>query len=97
MHIDFIHGGSTDLELHFDFSEETEEEIRKQLELNGRANPEFEYAYFREDGVRCTVIRNTVAIRPAEQPGETALTFWRRRCLNTPGPANEHFSYRSYQ
>ena len=66
MHIDFIHGGISDLELHFDFPRQTEEEIRWQLEREGRADPEFEYAYFREDGERCTVIRNTVAIRAAE-------------------------------
>jgi len=35
-----------------------------ELERDGRATPTFEYGYFRKDGVRCTVIRNTVAIRP---------------------------------
>ena len=35
-----------------------------ELERDGRATPTFEYGYVRKDGVRCTVIRNTVAIRP---------------------------------
>ena len=35
-----------------------------QLDSEGRATPTFEYGYVRSDGVRCTVIRNTVAIRP---------------------------------
>lgn len=65
MHIDFISGGSSNLELRFEFPRHTEDDIRLQLERDGRANPEFEYAYFREDGERCTVIRNTVAIRSA--------------------------------
>jgi hypothetical protein len=34
------------------------------LERDGRSTPTFEYGYIRSDGVRCTVIRNTVAIRP---------------------------------
>lgn len=71
MHIDFIHGGTSDLELRFDFPEATEAAIRKELERDGRASPEFEYAYYREDGERCTVIRNTVAIRPAQQQLKT--------------------------
>jgi hypothetical protein len=47
----------------FSYSEQ-EAAIRIELEREGRSTPTFEYGYFRKDGVRCTVIRNTVAIRP---------------------------------
>ena len=71
MHIDFVHGGSSDLELNFEFPRQTEEKIRTQLKADGRANAEFEYAYVRDDGVRCTLIRNTVAIRAASSRTDT--------------------------
>ncbi|HZF24835.1 MAG TPA: hypothetical protein VEZ88_01125 [Steroidobacteraceae bacterium] len=64
MCIDFERGGSTDLELRFDFQPELEAQIRRELETSGRATPTFEYGYHLADGSRCTVIRNTVAIRP---------------------------------
>lgn len=64
MAISFDHGGNSDLEMRFALTPEQEKEIRIQLETEGRATPTFEYAYVRKDGVRCTVIRNTVAIRP---------------------------------
>lgn len=64
MSIEFERGGSTDLELRFDFPAGLEIEIRRELETVGRATPTFEYGYHLADGSRCTVIRNTVAIRP---------------------------------
>ncbi len=64
MSISFDHGGTTDLEMRFTLTQEQENDIRMQLERKGRATPTFEYGYVRKDGVRCTVIRNTVAIRP---------------------------------
>jgi len=64
MQIAFEHGGNSDLEMRFSLTWEQEAAIRIELERDGRATPTFEYGYFRKDGVRCTVIRNTVAIRP---------------------------------
>jgi hypothetical protein len=64
MTISFDHGGNSDLEMRFTLTPEQEAAIRIQLEAEGRATPTFEYGYVRKDGVRCTVIRNTVAIRP---------------------------------
>jgi hypothetical protein len=64
MSISFDHGGNSDLEMRFSLTPEQEKDIRMQLENEGRATPTFEYGYVRGDGVRCTVIRNTVAIRP---------------------------------
>jgi hypothetical protein len=64
MSISFDHGGNSDLEMRFALTPDQEQEIRMQLESEGRATPTFEYGYVRSDGVRCTVIRNTVAIRP---------------------------------
>jgi acyl-coenzyme A thioesterase PaaI-like protein len=64
MSISFDHGGNSDLELRFFLTAEQERDIRMELEKNGRSTPTFEYAYVRKDNVRCTVVRNTVAIRP---------------------------------
>src|SRR4051812_23458456 len=64
MAISFDHGGNSDLEMRFSLTPEQEADIRIELEREGRSTPSFEYGYFRRDGVRCTVIRNTVAIRP---------------------------------
>jgi acyl-coenzyme A thioesterase PaaI-like protein len=64
MIISFDHGGNSDLEMRFSLTSEQEAAIRIELERDGRSTPIFEYGYFRKDGVRCTVIRNTVAIRP---------------------------------
>lgn len=62
--LDFIRGGSTDLELRFDFPAEQERAIRAELDDRGRATPVFEYGYYLADGTLCTRILNTVAIRP---------------------------------
>jgi acyl-coenzyme A thioesterase PaaI-like protein len=64
MAVSFDHGGNSDLEMRFSLATEQEKAIRLELERDGRSTPTFEYGYFRSDGVRCTVIRNTVAIRP---------------------------------
>jgi hypothetical protein len=64
MTISFDHGGNSDLEMRFSLTPGQENDIRIALQNEGRATPTFEYGYIREDGVRCTVVRNTVAIRP---------------------------------
>ena len=62
--IDFQHEGNSDLELRFEFSPEIEQQITDDLALKGRSTPVFEYGFYRNDGVRCSKIVNTVAIRP---------------------------------
>lgn len=64
MTVVFEHGGTTDLELRFEFSPQQEAAIRAELAAKGRATPEFLYGFFLRDGTLCTTIRNTVAIRP---------------------------------
>jgi acyl-coenzyme A thioesterase PaaI-like protein len=64
MHMDFEHGGSTDLELRFDLPPELESRIGEELARDGRSTPSFEYGFHLADGTRCTRIVNTVAIRP---------------------------------
>ena len=64
MHMDFEHGGGTDLELRFDFPPELEARIGEELARDGRSTPSFEYGFHLADGTRCTRIVNTVAIRP---------------------------------
>ena len=64
MSISFDHGGNSDLEMRFNLTSAQEQAIRLELERDGRSTPTFEYGYVRSDGVRCTVVRNTVAIRP---------------------------------
>ncbi|MDX1442230.1 MAG: PaaI family thioesterase [Gammaproteobacteria bacterium] len=81
MSVDFQVGGSTDLELRFDFPPEMEKAIAAELEERGRATPTFEYGFYLADGRLCTKITNTVAIRPkgyvkATTPG--ADDEWRR-------------------
>jgi acyl-coenzyme A thioesterase PaaI-like protein len=64
MTVSFDHGGNSDLEMRFSLTPDQEEAIRMELARDGRSTPTFEYGYVRKDGMRCTVIRNTVAIRP---------------------------------
>jgi acyl-coenzyme A thioesterase PaaI-like protein len=64
MTIDFQHGGNSDLEMRFTLLRETEDSIRRELATSGRATPTFEYGFYRRDGTRCTLVANTVAIRP---------------------------------
>ena len=63
-HIDFQHEGNSDLELRFEFSSEIEQQIKDDLVEKGRSTPVFEYGFYRKDGVRCSKVVNTVAIRP---------------------------------
>ena len=62
--VDFERGGSTDLELRFEFPADLEASIRTTLAREQRATPSFEYGFYLTDGTRCTRIINTVAIRP---------------------------------
>lgn len=62
--IDFRAIGNTDLELRFDFDPAQEARIRAELAATGRNNPVFEFGFYRADGVLCTHVTNTVAIRP---------------------------------
>jgi acyl-coenzyme A thioesterase PaaI-like protein len=64
MTVSFELGGTTDLELRFEMSAEQEAAIRAELERRGRATPEFVYGFYLTDGRQCTMVRNTVAIRP---------------------------------
>ena len=64
MNVDFQKGGSTDLELRFEMSKEQEAAVAAELQAKGRATPTFEYGYYLKDGSLCTLIKNTVAIRP---------------------------------
>lgn len=61
---DFIRVGNSDLVLHFDFTAEQAEAIRRELDEHGRSTPCFDMSYVRADGRVCTLIKNTVAIRP---------------------------------
>lgn len=62
--VDFRHVGNSDLELRFEFPPELEQQIREELEQRGRSTPTFEYGFYRADGVCCSVVKSTVAIRP---------------------------------
>ncbi len=64
--LDFIRPGNSDLLLHFDFDPGQKHAIAEELARNGRADPVFEMAYYRQDGEKCTLIWNTVAIRKPE-------------------------------
>ncbi len=64
MTVDFQKGGSTDLELRFTMPPDQEAAIARELAENGRATPTFEYGFYLTDGSLCTLIKNTVAIRP---------------------------------
>jgi acyl-coenzyme A thioesterase PaaI-like protein len=64
MSVDFQKGGSTDLELRFQMDPVQEAAIAAELREKGRATPTFEYGYYLADGSLCTLIKNTVAIRP---------------------------------
>lgn len=62
--LDFRRPGETDLELRFRFEPAVEERIREDLARKGRSTPSFEFGYHLADGRLCTVVHNTVAIRP---------------------------------
>ena len=61
--VDFRYIGNSDLELRFEFSKDIETQIHTDLAHKGRSTPTFEYGFYRSDGVECTHIKNTVAIR----------------------------------
>ena len=62
--VDFKYEGNSHLELRFEFSEAIENQIREELASKGRSNPSFEFGFYRADGVCCTLVKSTVAIRP---------------------------------
>lgn len=64
MSIDFVAEGTSDLELRFEFDPLVDQQIRDELAQRGRSTPQFEYGFYRRDGVLCSRITNTVAIRP---------------------------------
>lgn len=64
MSIDFVAQGTSDLELRFVFDPALDRQIREELASRGRSTPQFEYGFYRQDGVLCTRVKNTVAIRP---------------------------------
>jgi hypothetical protein len=43
---------------------EQEAAIAAELKAKGRSTPSFDYGYYLADGSLCTLIKNTVAIRP---------------------------------
>ena len=69
MSIDFVAEGNSDLELRFVFPDEVDAQIRADLASKGRSTPRFEYALYRRDGMVCSRIVNTVAIRPRGYAG----------------------------
>jgi acyl-coenzyme A thioesterase PaaI-like protein len=77
MSVDFVAEGNSDLELRFSFAAEIEAQIRDDLTLRGRSTPQFEYGLYRQDGVQCTRIINTVAIRPKGYGAQARLA---RKC-----------------
>ena len=62
--VDFRKVGNSDLELRFEFDPLIEAKIKKDLAKKGRSTPTFEYAFYRADGLMCSKITSTVAIRP---------------------------------
>lgn len=64
MNIDFVAEGTSDLELRFEFDPAIDQKIKEELAGRGRSTPQFEYGFYRQDGVLCSRVINTVAIRP---------------------------------
>jgi hypothetical protein len=64
MSIDFLYPGTSALELRFDMPPDLEQTIGEELEQKDRSTPTFHYGLYRDDGVMCTRVENTVAIRP---------------------------------
>ncbi|HKK05864.1 MAG TPA: PaaI family thioesterase [Gammaproteobacteria bacterium] len=64
LRLDFRREGTSDLELRFEFPVELETRVREELSTRGRSTPHFELGFYRDDGVLCTLVHNTVAIRP---------------------------------
>ncbi|ORU92445.1 MAG: hypothetical protein A6F70_02695 [Cycloclasticus sp. symbiont of Bathymodiolus heckerae] len=76
LHLDFQHEANTDITLHFDLSDEMKTRIKKDLESKGRSTPTFTMYFKRTDGTVCTLIKNTVAIRPMnyKKPTKQSVT-----------------------
>lgn len=64
LQINFIREGRTDLDLHFNFSEQQLADITEEMQKRGRANPVFEYAFYDQQAQLCTQVTCRVAIRP---------------------------------
>lgn len=79
LQLDFIREGRTDLDLHFDFSEQQLADIKKEINQRGRANPVFEYAFYDQHAQLCTQVTCCVAIRPE---GYKPLSSKRARKVN---------------
>ena len=62
--VDFVRAGTTDLELRFDFPEDLEPVITRELAEKDRSTPTFKYAYYLKDGKTCAEIECEVALRP---------------------------------
>lgn len=74
MNIDFVAEGNSDLELRFEFDPQVDQKIRDDLAKRGRSTPQFEYGFYRQDGVLCSRISNTVAIRPKGYVSPSAIS-----------------------
>lgn len=61
--VDFQAPGNSDLELRFEFEPEQLAAIKQELKARGRSTPTFRYGLYREDGIMCSEISCTVAIR----------------------------------
>jgi len=70
LNIDFIRVGSSNLTLHFDFDADVASTIEQELADKGRSTPCFQMSFVRDDGLVCTRIKNTVAIRPKGYVGK---------------------------
>lgn len=64
LNVDFQREASSDITLHFTISDQQIEDIQRDLDKKNRSTPTFEMIYKTTDGKTCTVIKNTVAIRP---------------------------------
>ena len=63
--VDFLHPGSDDLELVFEFPEAVMEKIKQDLAKRDASTPEFEYGFYLGEKLCCR-IHCKVAIRPAD-------------------------------
>lgn len=64
LNLDFRQISDSDLELRFDFDPALEARIREELHATGRSTPIFEFGFYHANGLLCTHVTNTVAIRP---------------------------------
>lgn len=64
LRLDFRHEGRTHLELRFAFDAELAARIQTELHTKDRSTPTFHFGFYDSDGILCTHVENTVAIRP---------------------------------